>query len=64
MNKTGVMNIYGKRQTFTLCYRSKTSNVGNSSVHLCSCMYLYQRRDRDDVLDFKQAIDTDNSVSQ
>jgi hypothetical protein len=31
-------------------------------VHLCLCMYLNQLRDRDDVLDFKRAIDAGFSV--
>jgi hypothetical protein len=43
-----------------ICYSPKTSN---RVIHLCSCLYLNQQRDRDDVLDFKQAIDAGNTVS-
>jgi hypothetical protein len=32
-------------------------------VHLCPCINLNQRRYRNDVLDFKQAIDIGNTVS-
>jgi hypothetical protein len=41
-----------------ICYSTKKHQTrAVQVVHLCSCMYLNQRRDRDDVLDFKQVID-------